>query len=608
MATIQTILRLRDNFSNTLNRFSSGIRNATEKQRQLNEQMQRTPAGALNNKLASLVRNYSALYAVGRVINLSDEFTLASSRLGLLTEEMKNANGQLETTAALQDKIYAAAQRSRGSYMDMQQAVSKLGLLAGKSFGNTDEIVAFTENLNKAFTVGGTGSREKVMAMYQLTQAMGSGRLQGDEFRSIIENAPLLAKYIEDYMRNVKGATGTMKEWSAQGMLTADVIKNAVFNMTDEVNAKFDEMPMTWGQVWQTMKNTMIRYTQPILKVINWLANHWSIIGPIVMGVAAALAFYWLWTNAVTLGVKAWTAAQMILNAVMMMNPIGLIIMGVILLIALIYAVVAGINKVAGTSISATGIIVGSVYWIGAAIYNTIMFIGNLMMGLDAMIRAICSNMLTAFHNSIANVQSFFWNLLATATEVISRIANLLNKLPFVNIDVAGLESSASGFRAKAEAAQSRKQKYQNIVDAGNKGFETYKYKNLKDSYSKGYNKGRKWAGKFSGANIPGYSGADFLTGNTPSGLGSLGKDVGDIAKNTAKTAKATEKSSEDLKWLRAIAERKAINKFTTAKIKVDMSGMNNKINSELDIDGVVTHLENKLTERLAVVADGVHI
>ena len=126
MATIQTILRLRDNFSNTLNRFSSGIRNATEKQRQLNEQMQRTPAGALNNKLASLVRNYSALYAVGRVINLSDEFTLASSRLGLLTEEMKNANGQLETTVALQDKIYAAAQRSRGSYMDMQRGSIKI--------------------------------------------------------------------------------------------------------------------------------------------------------------------------------------------------------------------------------------------------------------------------------------------------------------------------------------------------------------------------------------------------------------------------------------------------------------------------------------------------
>ena len=96
--------------------------------------------------------------------------------------------------------------------------------------------------------------RKGPQRMYQLTQAMGSGRPQGDEFRSIIENAPLLAKYIEDYMRNVKGATGTMKEWSAQGMLTADVIKNAVFNMTDEVNAKFDEMPMTWGQVWQTMK------------------------------------------------------------------------------------------------------------------------------------------------------------------------------------------------------------------------------------------------------------------------------------------------------------------------------------------------------------------
>lgn len=608
MATISTMLKFTDGFSNPLDKLINKTKQATNAQKGLNQSMSSTPAQTLTNKITNLAKGYSALYAASKVINLSDEITLAKSRLGLLTEEIRAANGELETTENLTNKIYSAAQRSRGSYTDMMASVSKLGLLAGDAFGSTDEIVQFTESLNKAFTIGGTSSREQAMAMYQLTQAVGSGRLQGDEFRSIIENAPLLAQYIEDYMRNVKGVKGTLKEWSSEGLLTAEVIKNAVFNMTDEVNAKFNEMPVTWGQVWQMMKNAMIRYTQPILKVINWLANHWSIIGPIVMGVASALAFYWLWTNAVMLATKAWTAAQVILNAVMMMNPIGLIIMGVILLIALIYAVVAGINKVAGTSISATGIIVGSVYWIGAAIYNTIMFIGNLMMGLDAMIRAICSNIVIAFQNSIANVQSFFWNLLATATEVISRIANLLNKLPFVNIDVAGLESSASGFRSKAEAAQSRKQKYQNIVNAGNKGFETYKYKNLKDSYSKGYNKGRKWAGKFSGANIPGYSGADFSAGNTPSGLGSLGKDVGDIAKNTAKTAKATEKSSEDLKWLRAIAERKAINKFTTAKIKVDMSGMNNSINSELDIDGVVTHLENKLTERLAVVADGVHI
>ena len=186
------------------------------------------------------------------------------------------------------------------------------------------------------------------------------------------------------------------------------------------------------------------------------------------------------------------------------------------------------------------------------------------MMGLDAMIRAICSNMLTAFHNSIANVQSFFWNLLATATEVISRIANLLNKLPFVNIDVAGLESSASGFRAKAEATDKAENRSIKILLMPEiRALKPINTRTSKTHTAKAIIKVGNGREKFSGANIPGYSSADFLTGNTPSGLGSLGKDVGDIAKNTAKTAKATEKSSEDLKWLRAIAERKAINKST---------------------------------------------
>lgn len=605
MATISTMLKFTDGFSNPLDKLINKTKQATNAQKGLNQSMSSTPAQTLTNKITNLAKGYSALYAASKVINLSDEITLAKSRLGLLTEEIRAANGELETTENLTNKIYSAAQRSRGSYTDMMASVSKLGLLAGDAFGSTDEIVQFTESLNKAFTIGGTSSREQAMAMYQLTQAMGSGRLQGDEFRSIIENAPLLAQYIEDYMRNVKGVKGTLKEWSSEGLLTAEVIKNAVFNMTDEVNERFESMPYTWGQVWTMIKNTVIRAAEPILSLINLIANNWSVIQPIVLGVASAIAFYLIWVNAVTLATKLWAAAQMILNAVMAMNPIGLIILGIILLISLIYAVVAVINKVKGTAVSATGVIVGAVYWVGAVIYNSVVGIIGIFAALLQAIKAIASNIVTAFGNAIASVQAFFYDLLSTAMSVITQIAQALNKLPFVNIDVGGLSAAADNYAAKAAAARASKGTYKDVGAEANKVLDNYysKMKNLNASYNKGYNKGANWMENLTGGS-GGLSGIEGLSGSGDD----IGKNTGDTAKNTAKTADAVTKSSEDLKWLREIAERKAINKFTTAQIKVDMGGINNVVNSELDLDGVVTYLEKSLTEKMVSVAEGTHI
>lgn len=128
--------------------------------------------------------------------------------------------------------------------------------------------------------------------MYQLTQAMSSGRLQGDEYRSIIENAPLLASAIEDYMRNVQGAEGAMKDWAAEGLLTADVIKAALFTTADEVEARFNSMPMTWGQVWTQMGNVALKVLDPVLTGINWLANNISIIAPLVLGRGGGRCLY----------------------------------------------------------------------------------------------------------------------------------------------------------------------------------------------------------------------------------------------------------------------------------------------------------------------------
>ena len=289
----------------------------------------KSQADGLLGKIKTLAKTYVGLKTLGTLVSTSDTLTSNRARLSLLVDDEGSV-------AELEKKIYASAQNARALYTDTMGTVAKLGLVAGKAFTdasgklNTDELVKFTELVNKNFVVGGASSQEQSAAMYQLTQALGSGRLQGDEYRSIIENAPLLAKSIEDYMRNVQGVQGTMKEWAADGKLTADAIKAAVFRSADEVEERFNEMPMTWSQVWTNMQNRAISALDPVLAKINelandsdvqaaidgiinaiailgvialntfgvlskiytFVANNWGRIAPIIMGIAAAFILY----------------------------------------------------------------------------------------------------------------------------------------------------------------------------------------------------------------------------------------------------------------------------------------------------------------------------
>lgn len=226
-----------------LDEMADNYRRAAQQEENLNRGLRSgaSAADSMLGKVKNIVATLAAGVGVQKVLGLSDTLASGSARLSLIVDD----GGSVD---ALEQKIMASAQRSRASYLDTMQTVSKLGLQAGDAFSGNDELIAFTELLNKNFVIGGASATEQAAAMYQLTQAMGSGRLQGDEYRSIIENAPMLAGAIEDYMRNVQGATGSMKDWAAEGMLTADVIKAAVFTSADEVEARFAQMPKTWGR------------------------------------------------------------------------------------------------------------------------------------------------------------------------------------------------------------------------------------------------------------------------------------------------------------------------------------------------------------------------
>ena len=308
-----------------LDTMEENYRNINNQQNNLNRGLGTGSSNAekLLGKIKNIAATYIGMQGLSKLTGLSDTMTSQRSRLALIVDD----GGSV---AELEKKIYASAQNSRAYYVDTMATVAKLGLVAGKAFTSNDEIIKFQELVNKNFVVGGASATEQAAAMYQLTQAMGSGRLQGDEYRSIIENAPLLAKSIEDYMRNVQGATGTMKDWASEGKLTADVIKAAVFNSADEVEERFNQMPKTWSQVWTSMKNRAVVALDPVLQKINELANdtqvqstvsglisgfavlanvllgifnlfsviynfvasNWGWIGPIVWGLVAAFAAY----------------------------------------------------------------------------------------------------------------------------------------------------------------------------------------------------------------------------------------------------------------------------------------------------------------------------
>ena len=374
---------------------------------------------------------YGLMQGGSMLVNAGDQYIGSKAQLDL----MLKMNNSQKTAAELQEQIYAAAQRSLGSYREMSKQVGKLGMLASEAFdGNTDEMIAFSELLNKQFSLVKATPWEKSAASYQLTQAMASGRLQGDEFRSIIENAPMLAQTIQDYM----GLTGqAFKDASKNGEITADVIKNALFSVAKETNEMFKNMPLTFGELWIQIVNKIDRGLERVYErlgklwnnsdfqqfldiVVNgfiimshaaiyamnafgavgkWVIEYWELIAPIILGITAAYTYFFatqaigwaktiglmLWKIAVdwmeTGAILAMYAAQNGLNVALAMCPLSWIVYGIIALIAVVYIVIAAINKFAGTSISATGIIAAAVAGAVAVIWNIILALGEFIWG-----------------------------------------------------------------------------------------------------------------------------------------------------------------------------------------------------------------------------------
>ena len=645
---------------------AEGYRRAAEQEENLNRGLRsgNVAAGNMLGKVKSLVATLGAAAGVSKLFGLSDQMTSTTARLSLMVDDGGSVT-------ELEDKIMASAQRSRAYYLDTASAIASMGANAGSAFANNDELIAFMEQVNKQFVIGGATAQGQSAAMLQLTQAMAAGALRGEELNSILENAPGIARAIESYMGV---AEGSIKQYAQEGLVTAEVVKNALFSVADETNAKFESMPLTWAQVWTNMQNKALTVLDPVLNKINQLANsddfntfangaitafgtlaavlsgcldlvvavgsfmvdNWSWLGPIIGGVVTALLAYHgvmlaintveaikagldainaastaLKTGATLADAAATTTAtgaQVGLNAALLASPVTWIVLGVIALVAGIIALCSWIAKTAGVASSFFGVITGGINVAIQAVKNAALVVANVALGIWSALGAVCSNIGTAFHNVIANVQGWFYGLLATALTVVEGICAALNKLPFVEFDYSGISAKADEYAAKSAEAYGSKEDYTSVAGAFSEGFNTF------DTFTDGWASDAFQAGAAWGDGIADKVGGMFnfdlgAAGDDYSGfaLDQIAADTGNIADSTGGMADALEISNEQLEYMRDIAERDAINRFTTAEVKIDMTGMTNKIDGNADLDGVLTTLTDGFAEALVTAAEGVH-
>ncbi|HFL3608539.1 TPA: tape measure protein [Clostridioides difficile] len=737
---IQNSQQSLNNIENILTRIEQSIGKAGEQQRKFNEDIDKG-VGSTDRLLGNVKRlatTYLGLKTLGGLGSLSDQMTSTNARLAMINDAQLSDGG-------LNKMIFQSAERSRASYLDTAQIVSRIGMNAGSAFSSTREIVSFAEQLNKKFIIAGASTQEMSSALLQLTQGLGSGVLRGEELNAVFESAPNIIQSIADYL---DADIGKIRGMASEGMLTADIVKNSLLAASAETNAQFEKMPYTLGQIFTSVKNNAVMifgaiqkkiedtvssggfrtfianvtdaiyvlgsvgysvfnglidlFSSPVfqgffntmivavslitqgmgwiitqaLNVANVFAQNWSIIAPVIWGIIAVIAIYKI-TIISLLAIQtlhttltlAQSFATALLNGELMaetrflllnkLETLGLsqanallcvsilkVVAVMALVIAAIFVGVAIFNHFAGTSISATGVVVGAFYFLGTCIYDVFAGAWNIVM-------AFMEFFVNSFNICIYGVQMLFYNLanfvinsmgdvggsfdrcattlanvfingVNLAIKAVNGLIELINKIPGVNIDTFG-----HGYTKNIDSVVGGLKNYQKTLKEPIKPQDWKapyaEIKNPFDSYKKGYEVGQNLENKLKDAfdinKIAEKAKKDLRLDDLwdkkyglGDGIGSAGlnsplndaaKGAKDTAGNTAKMAKTMDKSQEDLKYLRDIAEQETINRFTGVNIKIDMNNTNN-ISKDADVDGIVNVLTEKLNDAMVVSAEGI--
>ena len=631
--------RLNDILGNT----EADIRDNTAAQDEFNRsilQGSRHSDGLLS-KIGRIALAYAGFQTLKSGINLSDTLTQNVARLNLM-------NDGNQTTDELQAMIYQAARNSRGDALANIESISKMGLMAGDAFSSNTELIVFMELINKQFKISGTSAEGISAAMLQLTQAMGAGALRGEELNSILEQAPLIVKNIANYL---KVPVGQIKDLASQGKITSEVVKKAMFNAADTINQQFNSIPLTFADITTSMRNEAVKKFQNISSQFssalnserfrgftNSLVNsigvvldiasrgmttlitlgatiydNWAIISPVIksvagimavyagavavstiangamaisqFGVAVAMGLYNLVLGKSIAATHQQTLAMWGLNAAI--APYVLIAGAVV---AALYLGVAAFNKFAGTSVSATGIIAGSLMFLWTMAKNTMFNMYNFSLGV-----------IQLFGNAILSTAEYMVNMVFG--NPFKAIGNLV--LDGVNMALDGLRLLAkmsdtimgTSYAATIDSMKSKIDDFranivgENDIKLPRLELEGYMINNTENPFEAAKNTYDYWANfnfKEAGKEV-------------------TEKLLGDIAKNTEVSANNSDLTTEEIKYMRDLAEMEVINRFTTAEIKVEVGGITNQVNNSMDVESIYSNISEKLRETVSVVAEGVY-
>ena len=608
MATIQEELVLVDKFSTPFTRFNQMAETASGKltkaqasaagaataQATYNSAMQSgtVAAGGLTGALQSLIGAYAGIQGVRALIGLSDEMSQTSARLD-------RVNAQFGTAVDLNEMIYQSAQASRGAYQQTADLVGKLGTLAPDAFSGPEELVAFAEQINKQYVLAGTSAEGAAAATLQLTQALSSGTLRGEELNSVLEQAPTIVQAIGDYLGKT---TGEIRELASEGQITSSVVKAAILSAAEETNAAFDAIPVTWAQRWTMMKNTALQAIQPVLNGLGWMADNIEIIGPLVLGLGAAFGIFKVaanWTTIAPAATTAFTTATNVLsiglgvlsgnsaaasaavltfNSALMASPITWFVGILAVLVGAVYAGVAAFNALTGYSISATGVLTGFVGGGLAMVGNGFIFLWNT-------IGSFANFLGNIFINPVAAVENLFLDMVANVLEAVKSLASGIE-------GIAGVIGVDLGWSDAIDEGLSKVRNRQNTLksESGLRDFAApIDYIDVSAAGSSAYQWG---ANLFGGSSTT--SGFDWETLAEEANA-----SLGDIAGDVSSINKSSTLANEDIKSLVDMAERRYVNNInlSTQAPVITVQGQNTG-NSAADRRALADAIKDILVEQ----------
>ena len=641
-----------------MQRVEQQIRDSTNEQHDFNDALSRgeDAASGLLKNLRNIAGAYLTMQTVEKVVDTSDTLALGEQRLELIADD--------ESVDELNQKIMASANAARAAYTDTLNQVAKLGTNASEHFENNDQIIKFVEEFNKLATLSGASVYESSQAMYQLTQSMAKGRLDGDELRSVMEGMPLVAKKIAKYLSQdtelleklnmTEIDVGTMRDLAGDGYVTAEVVANALLTTAKETDAVFEELGYTWGQVMTLIGNGATKAFQPFLDKINEIANNkkfqefvndlisgfnflstiavgaldaistfagfcydnFELLLPLlafattlmVLGAASAIA-HWAATHLATLGMVLYQAACG-LSALAVGNltlaqssfNAALAACPITWIIAAVVALIVGLVLLCNWIAETTGLAQSGIGLIVGALMVAVAFVGNLFVGLIN----IVIDIFVVLWNFIGSFVNFFANVF---TDPIGSIARLFFDL--VDTVLGLIETVARAIDAVfgsslGDTVDGWRSDLEGWVDKTfGKGNEVMAKVNSSDYHVERFEYGEafKFGAELGDGIASKFSMPNFDDLFNPEDL--LG-DVGSIDENTENISDTLDITAEELEYLRDIAEQEAINRFTTIPLTVTFENTNN-VNNEMDLDGVTNYIEERLIESIYSSAEVAH-